>query len=180
MVGVIGGWETGVKATRKPRTGGWPWRPQWEELARLRVELEHRGLLREWGPVPADPPRAGQTAGVTGPHAGPGLTSRLVIALPETRWAPLVRGVHWTNQPHVEALQAWADRWGAGPAAEDGAAALRIYQDGDEHFTAGFTARWSNRAPPRLVRYGTSTTSAGSVRAAATRLLDVTGWGSLD
>ncbi|MEU3910275.1 oleate hydratase [Streptomyces sp. NPDC029721] len=27
---------------------------QWEELARLRVELEHRRLLREWGPVPAD------------------------------------------------------------------------------------------------------------------------------
>ncbi|MFJ8215051.1 hypothetical protein [Streptomyces sp. NPDC096033] len=83
----------------------------------LWAELEHRGLLREWQPVPADAPKAGQTLGGTAPHAGPGLTGRLVVALPETLWQPLVRGVYWTNQPHVQALQAWTDRWGPGPAA---------------------------------------------------------------
>lgn len=88
----------------------------------LRVELEHRGLLREWEPVPDDAPKAGQTLGGTGPYAGLGLTGRLVVALPETLWAPLVRGVYWTNQPHLEALQAWTDRWGPGPAAGRSAA----------------------------------------------------------
>ncbi|MFD8294381.1 hypothetical protein ACFV2B_40025 [Streptomyces lavendulae] len=82
----------------------------------LRDELERRGLLREWEPVPADAPTAGQTLGGTGPYAGLGLTGRLVVALPETLWAPLARGVYWTNQPHLQALQAWTDRWRPGPA----------------------------------------------------------------
>ncbi|RSS53549.1 hypothetical protein EF912_18155 [Streptomyces sp. WAC07061] len=35
---------------------------------------------------------------------------------------PLVRGVYWSNQPHLQALQAWTDRWGPGPAAGRAAA----------------------------------------------------------
>ncbi|MFB9594039.1 hypothetical protein [Streptomyces racemochromogenes] len=88
----------------------------------LRAELEHRRLLKEWEPVPADAPKSGQTLGGTGPHAGAGLTGRLVVALPEALWAPLVRGVYWSNLPHVQALQAWTDRWGPGPAAGRSAA----------------------------------------------------------
>lgn len=90
----------------------------------LRVELEHRGLLREWEPVPADAPKAGQTLGGTGPYAGLGRTGRLVVALPETLWQPLTRGVYWTNQPHLQALH-HLDRpmgRGAGPAAGRSAA----------------------------------------------------------
>lgn len=34
----------------------------------LRDELERRGLLHEWEPVPADAPTAGQTLGGTGPY----------------------------------------------------------------------------------------------------------------
>ncbi|MGW2672347.1 hypothetical protein ACWC5F_30385 [Streptomyces sp. NPDC001272] len=83
----------------------------------LREELEHRGLLREWVPIPADAPRAGQTLGGTGPRRGIGLTGRLVVALPDTLWQPLSRGVYWRNQPHLQALQTWTDRWGPGPAA---------------------------------------------------------------
>ncbi|MEW2373728.1 hypothetical protein AB0940_30825 [Streptomyces sp. NPDC006656] len=51
------------------------------------------------------------------PRAGLGRIGRLVVALPETLWAPLTRGVYWTNQPHLKALQEWTDRWGPGPAA---------------------------------------------------------------
>lgn len=80
----------------------------------LRAELEHRGLLQEWEPVPADTPTAGQTLGGRGPHTGTGLTGRLVVALPDALWTPLVRGTYWTNQPHLQALQAWTDQWGAG------------------------------------------------------------------
>ncbi|MFE2850244.1 hypothetical protein ACFXJO_03825 [Streptomyces lavendulae] len=76
----------------------------------LRDELERRGLLRDWEPGPADAPKAGQTLGGTGPYAGLGLTGRLVVALPETLWAPLVRGVYWT------------DRWRPGPATGRSAA----------------------------------------------------------
>ncbi|MFI9065573.1 hypothetical protein ACIGQE_27490 [Streptomyces sp. NPDC053429] len=65
----------------------------------LRAESEHRGLLREWKPVPDDALKAGQSLGETGPRAGLWLTGRLVVALPETLWALLTRGVYWTNQP---------------------------------------------------------------------------------
>ncbi|WP_331727668.1 hypothetical protein [Streptomyces sp. NBC_00158] len=88
----------------------------------LRAEMQHRGLLKEWEPVPAEAPKAGQTLGGTGPHAGAGLTGRLIVALPETLSVPLERGVCWNNQPHVQALQAWTDRWGPGPAAGRSAA----------------------------------------------------------
>ncbi|MFJ3882433.1 hypothetical protein ACIPW5_33940 [Streptomyces sp. NPDC090077] len=88
----------------------------------LRAELEQHGLLREWEPVPADAATSGQTLGGTGPYAGAGLTGRLVVALPEPLWAPLTRGVYWSNRPHVQALQAWTDRWGPGPAAGRSAA----------------------------------------------------------
>ncbi|MFF4324750.1 hypothetical protein [Streptomyces sp. NPDC001568] len=83
----------------------------------LRVELDARGLLRDWDPIPAGAPTSGQTLGGRGPHTGAGLTARLVVALPDELWVPLTRGVHWTNQPHLQALQTWTDRWGPGPAA---------------------------------------------------------------
>ncbi|MFE2250016.1 hypothetical protein [Streptomyces lavendulae] len=83
----------------------------------LRAELDHRGLLRDWDPIPEGAQRAGQTLGGTGPNRGTGLTARLVISLTEALWTPLHRGVYWTNQPHVQALELWKDRWGPGPAA---------------------------------------------------------------
>ncbi|MFB9593740.1 hypothetical protein [Streptomyces racemochromogenes] len=88
----------------------------------LRAEPEHRGLMKDWEPVPTEAPRAGQTLGGTGPRAGAGLTGRLVVALPEALSVPLVRGVYWSNQPHLQALQAWTDQWGPGPAAGRSAA----------------------------------------------------------
>ncbi|GLX40701.1 hypothetical protein Sros01_67740 [Streptomyces roseochromogenus] len=42
-------------------------------LTGLRAELEHRGLLKEWEPVPADAPKSCQMLDGTGPHAGTGL-----------------------------------------------------------------------------------------------------------
>ncbi|MCY0937342.1 hypothetical protein [Streptomyces sp. H34-S4] len=39
------------------------------------------------------------------------------MSLTEALWVPLQRGVYWTNQPHVQALETWKDLWGAGPAA---------------------------------------------------------------
>ncbi|MFD6879694.1 MULTISPECIES: hypothetical protein [unclassified Streptomyces] len=83
----------------------------------LRAELDHRGLLQEWDPIPEGAQRAGQTLGGTGPNRGTGLTARLVVSLTEALWTPLHRGVYWTNEPHVRALETWKDRWGAGPAA---------------------------------------------------------------
>lgn len=89
----------------------------------LRAKLEHRGLLREREPIPADASKSGQTLGGTGPHAGAGLAGRLAVALPETLSVPLERGVYRSNLPHVQALQAWTDLWGPGPAAGRCAAA---------------------------------------------------------
>ncbi|MER5764597.1 hypothetical protein [Streptomyces sp. NPDC002082] len=86
-------------------------------LHALRTELEHRGLLREWDPIPEGAQRAGQTLGGTGPHSGTGLTARLVVNLPEALWTPLQRGIYWTNQPHVQALETWKDVWPTGTAA---------------------------------------------------------------
>lgn len=82
----------------------------------LRTELEHRGLRREWDPIPEGAQRAGQTLGGAGPHSGTGLTARLVVSLPQGLWAPLQRGVYWTNQPHVQALETWKDAWPTGTA----------------------------------------------------------------
>ncbi|MFF3020917.1 hypothetical protein [Streptomyces sp. NPDC057939] len=82
----------------------------------LRAELDARGLLRDWDPIPAGAPTAGQTLGGRGPHTGAGLIARLVVALPKELWTPLTRGIHWTNQPHLRALQEWGDHWGPGPA----------------------------------------------------------------
>ncbi|MDD9383077.1 hypothetical protein M8Z33_41825 [Streptomyces sp. ZAF1911] len=83
----------------------------------LRTELEHRGLLRDWDPIPEGAQRAGQTLGGAGPHSGTGLTARLVVSLSEALWTPLQRGVYWTNQPHVHALENWKDVWPTGSAA---------------------------------------------------------------
>ncbi|MCM1976482.1 hypothetical protein [Streptomyces sp. G1] len=83
----------------------------------LRTELEHRGLRREWDPIPEGAQRAGQTRGGAGPHSGTGLTARLVVSLSGDLWTPLQRGVYWTNQPHVQALEAWKDTWPTGTAA---------------------------------------------------------------
>ncbi|MFE2275547.1 hypothetical protein ACFXB4_40815 [Streptomyces lavendulae] len=80
----------------------------------LRAELDHRGLLRDWDPIPEGAQRAGQTLGGTGPNRGTGLTARLVVSLTESLWTPLHRGVYWTNLPHVQALELWRDRWGPG------------------------------------------------------------------
>ncbi|MER6782967.1 MULTISPECIES: hypothetical protein [unclassified Streptomyces] len=45
---------------------------RWRALApALRTELDERGLLREWEPVPAGARRGGQNLGGTGPHAAP-------------------------------------------------------------------------------------------------------------
>ncbi|MFF3216983.1 hypothetical protein ACFYYB_40975 [Streptomyces sp. NPDC002886] len=60
----------------------------------LRTELEHRGLLRDWDPIPEGAQRAGQTLGGAGPHSGTELTARLVVTLPEALWTPLQRGVY--------------------------------------------------------------------------------------
>lgn len=84
----------------------------------LRAELDHRGLLQDWNPIPEGAQQAGQTLGGTGPNRGTGLTARLVVSLTDDLWTPLQRGVYWTNEPHVKALELWKDRWGPGPAAE--------------------------------------------------------------
>ncbi|QEV49533.1 hypothetical protein CP980_34995 [Streptomyces vinaceus] len=89
---------------------------RWRALApALRVELEAAGMLREWEPVPAGAAQAGQTLGGTGPGGGQGLTGRLCVTLPDTLAVPLHRGVYWTNEPHVTALDAWTERWGTWP-----------------------------------------------------------------
>ncbi|MFJ9342349.1 hypothetical protein ACIRP0_24115 [Streptomyces sp. NPDC101733] len=91
---------------------------RWRALApALYPELERLGILRDWAPIPEGEQQAGQTLGGTGPHGGRGLTGRLCLTLPDTLAVPLTRGVYWTNQPHVTALQAWADQWGTGPGA---------------------------------------------------------------
>ncbi|GLW04494.1 hypothetical protein Slala05_81240 [Streptomyces lavendulae subsp. lavendulae] len=77
--------------------------------------LDHRGLLRDWDPIPEGAQQTGQTLGGTGPNRGTGLTARLVVSLTDTLWTPLHRGVYWTNLPHVQALEHWKDRWGPGP-----------------------------------------------------------------
>ncbi|MER7122265.1 hypothetical protein [Streptomyces goshikiensis] len=83
----------------------------------LRTELKTRGLLRKWEPIPERAQQAGQNLGGTGPHAGAGYTARLCVTLPDTLAVPLLRGVYWTNLPHVQALEAWADRWGTDAAS---------------------------------------------------------------
>ncbi|MEU9235128.1 hypothetical protein [Streptomyces subrutilus] len=91
---------------------------RWRALApALRVELQDRRLLQEWEPVPGGARQAGQNLGGTGPHAGIGLTARLCVTLPDDLAVPLVRGLHWTNLPRLQALEAWTDRWGTGSAA---------------------------------------------------------------
>ncbi|MFD7084931.1 hypothetical protein [Streptomyces sp. NPDC059918] len=90
---------------------------RWRALApALRAELDTRGLLREWEPIPEGAQQAGQNLGGTGPHAGAGLTARLCVTLPDHRAVPLVRGTYWTNLPHLKALEAWTDRWSTEPA----------------------------------------------------------------
>lgn len=92
---------------------------RWRALTpALGAELEQCGLLRPWEPIPAGAQQAGQTLGGIGPHSGAGLTGRLCVTLPDTLAVPLQRGVYWTNLPHVQALEAWTDRWGTGPAAK--------------------------------------------------------------
>ncbi|EDX20222.1 hypothetical protein SSAG_00013 [Streptomyces sp. Mg1] len=70
-----------------------------------------RGLLRKWEPIPEGAQQAGQNLGGTGPHAGAGYTALLCVTLPDALAVPLLRGVYWTNLPHVQALEAWADQW---------------------------------------------------------------------
>ncbi|MFD8952467.1 hypothetical protein ACFV0B_26830 [Streptomyces xanthophaeus] len=88
----------------------------------LHAELDRRGLLRDWDPIPEGAPRAGQLLGGAGPQRGAGLTARLVVSLPDALWTPLQRGVYWTNQPHLNALETWTDRWSPGPTTSRPAA----------------------------------------------------------
>lgn len=98
---------------------------RWRLLApALSAELEERGLLREWDPVPAGAPGAEQTVGGVGPKGGRGLTGRLCVTLPDVLAVPLQRGVYWGNRPHVAALKAWNDRWGSWPSSTATAEAL--------------------------------------------------------
>ncbi|MFF4013416.1 hypothetical protein [Streptomyces sp. NPDC001717] len=91
---------------------------RWRALApALRAELDARGLLREWEPIPEGAQQAGQNLGGTGPYAGAGLTGRLCVTLPDALAVPLLRGVYWTNLPHVQTLEAWGDRWGTDAAS---------------------------------------------------------------
>ncbi|MFF4104377.1 hypothetical protein [Streptomyces sp. NPDC001903] len=86
---------------------------RWRALAPLlRAELDARGLLRDWEPIPEGAQQAGQNLGGTGPYGGAGYTARLCVTLPDALAVPLLRGVYWTNLPHVQALQAWGDQWG--------------------------------------------------------------------
>lgn len=86
---------------------------RWRALApQLRAELDARGLLREWEPIPEGAQQAGQNPGGTGPHGGAGYTARLCVTLPDTLAVPLLRGVYWTNLPHLQALEQWGDQWG--------------------------------------------------------------------
>ncbi|MFD5512608.1 hypothetical protein ACFWIB_33255 [Streptomyces sp. NPDC127051] len=89
----------------------------------LRTELETRGLLREWEPIPEGAQQAGQNLGGTGPYGGAGYTARLCLTLPDALAVPLLRGVYWTNVPHVQALEAWGDRWGTDAASRRAAPA---------------------------------------------------------
>ncbi|MFI1152544.1 hypothetical protein [Streptomyces sp. NPDC020817] len=91
---------------------------RWRALApALRAELDARGLLRAWEPIPDGAQQAGQNLGGTGPYAGAGYTARLCVTLPDALAVPLLRGVYWTNLPHVQALEAWGDRWGTDAAS---------------------------------------------------------------
>ncbi|MFB7058973.1 hypothetical protein ACFCXT_38350 [Streptomyces vinaceus] len=78
----------------------------------LRAELDARGLLREWEPIPDGAQQAGQNLGGTGPYGGAGYAARLCVTLPGALAVPLLRGVYWTNLPHLQALEAWGDQWG--------------------------------------------------------------------
>ncbi|MCX5192307.1 hypothetical protein OOK31_00095 [Streptomyces sp. NBC_00249] len=99
----------------------------------LHTELEQRGLLQQWEPVPEGAQQAGQMLGGTGPHAGAGLTGRLCVALPDAIWMPLHRGLYWTNLPHLEALQAWTDQWGRGRAAGRAAVPQEVLDERARH-----------------------------------------------
>ncbi|QES51949.1 hypothetical protein DEJ50_33085 [Streptomyces venezuelae] len=87
----------------------------------LQAGLEHRGLLKEWEPVPPDAPRAGQILGGTGRVRG-GADRPAGCRAARGAVAVADAGGYWTNQPHVQALQAWTDQWGPGPAAGRSAA----------------------------------------------------------
>ncbi|MFD7029210.1 hypothetical protein ACFWAR_14370 [Streptomyces sp. NPDC059917] len=84
----------------------------------LRAELEGRGWIRPWAAIPDGARQAGQTLGGTGPFGGAGLTARLCVTLPNSLWAPLHHGVYWSNLPHIQALEAWSDRWGTRPTSK--------------------------------------------------------------
>ncbi|MEV0987799.1 hypothetical protein [Streptomyces sp. NPDC049949] len=90
---------------------------RWRALApALRAELDKRALLRDWEPIPEGAQQAGQNLGGTGPYDGAGYTARLCVTLPDALAVPLLRGVYWTNLPHLQALQAWGDQWGTDTA----------------------------------------------------------------
>ncbi|WP_331739971.1 hypothetical protein OG590_39490 (plasmid) [Streptomyces goshikiensis] len=95
---------------------------RWRALApALHAELDTRGLLREWEPIPEGAQQAGQNLGGTGPYAGAGLTGRLCVTLPDALAVPLLRGLYWTNLPHIQALESWGDQWGTDTASRRGA-----------------------------------------------------------
>ncbi|MFI8266748.1 hypothetical protein [Streptomyces sp. NPDC085665] len=48
------------------------------------------------------------------------------MTLPDDLAVPLVRGLYWTNLPHLKALEAWTLRWGTGSAAVRAAPAAAL------------------------------------------------------
>ncbi|MFJ3204752.1 hypothetical protein [Streptomyces sp. NPDC086989] len=93
---------------------------RWRTLAPvLRTELEEHGLLREWEPLPDGARQAGPNLGGTGLYSGAGLTGRLCVTLPDELAVPLLRGVYWTNLPHIQAVEEWGGRWGTDATREN-------------------------------------------------------------
>lgn len=88
----------------------------------VRTELRGRGMDRDWEPIPAHAVSApGRPVGTAANREGIGeggktlLVGRVTIKLPDDLAERLVRGCYWESAPAVEALWAWADRWGDGP-----------------------------------------------------------------
>ncbi|MEU5221000.1 hypothetical protein AB0G79_33035 [Streptomyces sp. NPDC020807] len=92
-------------------------------LRAVRAELRARRLDRDWEPVPAEAASApGRPVGVPNNQEGEdestALTARLTVKLPDDVAEQMVRGCYWTSAPAVEALWAWASRWGDGPVGK--------------------------------------------------------------
>ncbi|MDQ1041791.1 hypothetical protein [Streptomyces sp. V4I2] len=124
-------------------------------LRGVRPEMRSRGLDSNWNPVPAHAvSAAGRPVGTGNGREGFDqegrtlLKGRVTVKLPDDVAERLVRGCYWVSAPAVEALCAWADRWGDGPMGKLKDAA----RNGAPAELAMMAAAFAERAPAEALR----------------------------